>query len=422
MESGKPARLQAAERPRQAPAPGPTLWFVAGDVSGEENAARLAAAIRKLCPSVRLLGAGGPAMRRAGIDVRVETAHLGFVGVLDSFRILRGLTRTFREAQRLIVETRPDLVILVDSEFVTMPAAFWLRRRRVPVVFFYPPQVWLWGRWRLPAMVRLARRFISAFRPEADIYRAAGADAVWAGHPLRDIVRVEGDAAAAVQAIGLDPGRPLVALMPGSRRSEIQALVAPILAAARLLQERAPELQFAVPLASESLRAEIEAGVRASGVRDVAVYDNDSYLVLSRARAAIQCSGTATLEAALLGIPAVIVYRCRPIEHFVGRRVMSVDYIGMVNILLEEMVQPEFFSHTIDAAPLAAEAWSLLTDERRRRYVQNRLAELKDLLGPPGALARAARAVVDLLPADRTRVDLLHANGELSAAASAEAG
>jgi lipid-A-disaccharide synthase len=411
-------------RPRRAGGngQGPTIWFVAGDVSGEENAARLAVAIRALCPGVRLLGAGGTAMRSAGIEVAVETAHLGFVGVLDSFRILPRLVGAFRQAQRAIEETRPDLVVLVDSEFVTMPAAFWLRRRGVPVVFFYPPQVWLWGRWRLPAMVPLAKRFVSAFRPEADIYRAAGADAVWTGHPLRDIVRVDGDGAAAVQAIGLDPSRPLVALMPGSRRSEIQALVAPILGAAKILRERDPALQFAIPLASEALRGAVEEGVRASGLSDVAVYRNGSYAVLSRACVAIQCSGTATLEAALLGIPSVIVYRCRPLEHFVGRRVMQVDYIGMANILLEEMVQPEFFHHRIEAAPLADEAWSLLTDERRRRYVQKRLASLSEILGPPGALERAAQAVLEVVPGWEAGRELALANGELNGAASAEVG
>jgi lipid-A-disaccharide synthase len=401
---------------------GPTIWFGAGDISGEENAARLATAIRELCPNARLIGAGGAAMRRAGVEVTVETAHLGFVGVLDAFRILPRLVRAFRDGQRTIEESRPDLVVLVDSEFVTMPAALWLRRRGVPVVFFYPPQVWLWGRWRLPAMVRLAKRFVSAFRAEAEIYRAAGADAVWVGHPLRDIVRAEGDGAAAVQAIGLDPARPLVALMPGSRRSEIQALVTPILDAARMLQQRDPRLQFAVPLASESLRAAVEEGVRRSGVRDVAVYRNDSYAVLSRASVAIQCSGTATLEAALLGIPSVIVYRCRPIEHFVGRRVMSVDFIGMANILLGEMVQPEFFDHRIEAAPLAEEAWSLLNDERRRRYVLKRLSTLKEILGPPGALERAAHAVLEVVPGWEASREMALTNGELNGAASVGVG
>ncbi len=378
----------------------PTICFVAGDVSGDQSAARLAAAIRQLAPHVRLLGVGGVAMRDAGVEVEVETTDLSFFGFLGSVRFLPRLVRRYRRAQRIIAAAHPDLVVLVDAEAVNLPASMWFRRKRVPVVFFFPPQVWLFGRWRLPAIVPLARRVLSAFRDEADLYSAAGADTVWVGHPLRDLVQVVENPAAALQAIGLDPGRPVVALMPGSRRHEIRTLAGPMLGAARLLQQRDPTLQFALPLASESLRRDVEHSVEQSGVRDVAIYRPQSYAVLSQARVVLQCSGTATLEAALLGIPAVIVYRCNRIEYFVGHHVLrvKVPFIGMPNILLNEPVQPEFIHKNVDAEHLADEAWSLLTDERRRNAIQARLTTLADLLGPPGVAARAAQAVIDLLP------------------------
>jgi len=376
-----------------------TICFIAGDVSGDQNAARLAAAIRQIAPDVRLLGAGGAAMREAGIAVEVETTDLSAIGVFDSLRMLRPLVRRYRRAQRLLSETRPDLVVLVDSETVNMPAAVWLRRQKLPVVFFFPPQVWLWGRWRLPAIVPLARRVLSAFRAEAELYASAGMDTHWVGHPLRDLVEVHENPRAALHALGLDPARPMVALMPGSRLREIKVLAAPILGAARILQGREPALQFVLPLASESLRADVERQVQQSGVRNLVIYRSKSYAVLSQARVVIQCSGTATLEAALLGIPAVIAYRLHPIEYFVGRYLLiDVRYIGMPNILLGEMVQPEFFNKHVDAEHLADEAWSLLTDQPRRRAIQARLARLRDLLGPPGVFPRAAQAVVDLLP------------------------
>ena len=203
----------------------------------------------------------------------------------------------------------------------------------------------------------------------------------------------------ALRALGLDPSRPLVVLMPGSRQNEITTLAAPILGAARLLQMRDPTLQFALPLASESLRHAVEHSVRSSGVTDLVIYRPMSYAILSRARVVLQCSGTATLEAALLGVPSVIAYRCSPLSYLLGHYVLiDVDFIGMVNILLGEMVQPEFFQKNVDAEHLAAEAWSLLTDLGRRRAIQSRLANIRDLLGPPGVFRRAAEAVIDLLP------------------------
>ena len=337
-------------------------------------------------------------MRAAGVDVPVQTVHLGYMGVLEFFRVMQPVITQFRRSQDLVRTMRPDVVVLVDNETVTLPFAMWLRRRRVPAVFFFPPHVWLWGRWRLPAIVPFAHRFISAFREEADLYRAAGADGVWVGHPLRETLPLEEDRAA-LRGVGLDPARPLVVLMPGSRRAEIRMLVPPILGAARRLQERDPTLQFAVPLANESLRGEIEHGFRRSGVRDVTMYRPDSYAILSCARVVIQCSGTATLEAALLGIPAVIVYRCRTIEYFVGHYLLiNAEFLGMVNILLKEEVQPEFFQKHVDAEHIADEAWSLLTDEPRRRAIQDRLAEIPELLGPAGVFSRAAEAVLELLP------------------------
>ncbi len=166
----------------------------------------------------------------------------------------------------------------------------------------------------------LAARVLSAFREEAEIYRAAGANSLWVGHPLSDAVRVNEDPVAALRKIGLAPDRPLVILMPGSRGQEIRDLCEPILGAAKLLQQRDPRLQFAIPLASEDLRAELETRVSRAALRDTVIYNPESYAVLSRARVVLQCSGTATLEAGLLGIPSVIAYRCRPLYYSVGRR------------------------------------------------------------------------------------------------------
>ena len=377
---------------------GPMVCLLAAAVSGDRLAANLARALRDRVPDVRLIGAGGAEMGAAGVAVGVQLAQLSFTGVLDAVHVSRELYRSVRAVQRMVVAAQPDLVVLVDAEVMSMPFALWLRRRGIPAVFYFPPQTWLWGRWRMPFVVPLVQRVLSAFRDEAELYRKTGADTVWTGHPLVDAVRVRDDGAAALTATGLDPGRPLVVLMPGSRRSEIQRLGPPILGAAQRLQARDPSLQFALPLASESLRADVERTRAATPVRDLVVYRPESYAVLSQARAVIQSSGTATLETALLGIPSVITYRLRPIEYAFARAFMHVDYIGMVNILLGEMVQPELFQKDVDAEHLADAAWILLTDDVRRRAIIRRLAEIRAILGTPGAVARAADALVELLP------------------------
>jgi lipid-A-disaccharide synthase len=378
----------------------PTIALVSGDVSGDQNGGRLARALLDLNPAIRLVGAGGPAMERGGVEVAVNSTGVSTIGPPDSMQAMRSAVRVWRGARSLLGKVRPDLAVLIDAETLNLMLARWLRARGIPVVFFFPPQVWLWGRWRLPMVVALATRVLSAFRAEAEIYKMAGADSLWVGHPLRDAVRVNEDSALALQRIGLNPARPMVTLMPGSRVQEIRDLCGPMLGAAFLLQQRNPALQFSIPLACEELRAGLETAVHRSGLRSTVIYNPDSYAVLSRAAAVLQCSGTATVEVGLLGIPSVIAYRCRPLYYSVGRRLMRVRFIGMVNILLDEAVQPEFFQKKVDADNLADEVWLLLTNETRRRHIQSRLAHLPEVLGPTGVMKRAARAVMELIYPD----------------------
>lgn len=376
----------------------PTVCIVAADVSADQNAARLASALRRMAPQIRIVGAGGCVMRHAGIDVAVDSDGVSMVGPPDSLHALRSLARVWSGLTGLIKREPPDVVVLVDNETLNLFFARWVRGRGIPTVFFFPPQVWFWGRWRLKWILPAVTRVLSAFREEAELYSSAGADTRWIGHPLRDVVRVRDDPVRAMRAVGLDPNRPMVALMPGSRPQELEAHCETMLAVARILRDRNPALQFAIPLASEALRAQLDRAVRDAGVSGVVVYPPESFAVLSRARAVLQCSGTATLETGLLGIPSVIVYRCSRLKHLVARAVMYVNYIGMVNILLGEMVQPEFFHWRIDPRRVADEMWSLLTDEARRERIRARLAALPEIMGPEGAIKRAAEAVLELMP------------------------
>jgi len=376
----------------------PTVCLIACDVSADQNAARLASAIRARAPQARLFGIGGRHQEEAGVEVLLRTTHLSFTGVLGALGRLPVLVAHYRKALALVEDLDPDLAVIVDAELVGCPFAARLRRRNVSVVLFFPPHVWFWGAWRAPLVASISTRVVSAFRREALIYERAGIDTVWVGHPLRDVVVSSGNRPAALRSLGLDPERPLLVLMPGSRRNEVARLLPPFLGAAQILQEREPRLQFALPVASEALRSEIENRTRRCGLRDLVLYRPVSYDVLASADVVVQSSGTATLETALLGVPSVIAYRCLAIEYLAARSMMRVPFIGLPNILLGESVQPEFFQRRVDAPHLAEEAWSLLTDEARRASIRAELARLPDLLGQPGVLERTAAAVLDLLP------------------------
>ncbi|MBI3783355.1 MAG: lipid-A-disaccharide synthase [Deltaproteobacteria bacterium] len=376
----------------------PTVCLVAWDVSADQNAARLATAMRARSPKVRLCGIGGRHQQEAGVELLLHTTHLSFTGVLGALRHLPTMVAAYRKALAVVDDLRPDLAVLVDAEVAGCPFAVALRRRGIPTAFFFPPPVWFWGAWRAPWISPLAKRAVSVFRPEADIYERAGIDTVWIGHPLRDAVKRHDQPEIALRAIGIDPDKPLVVLMPGSRRNEIARLLEPFLAAARLLRARNSDLQFALPIASENLRHEIEGRVHGHGLGTLSLYHPTSYDVLGAADLVLQSSGTATLETGLLGVPSVVAYRLIGLEYLVARLLMQVPFISLPNILLGEMVQPEFFQHHVDAEHLAAAAWSILSDEAQRAAMRAKLARLPELLGPPGALDRAARAILELVP------------------------
>jgi lipid-A-disaccharide synthase len=375
----------------------PTIYLITADVSGDQNGGRLAEALRRQMPRIKLVGVGGQAMRRAGVEVVIESSEASMVGPPDSLTAIRSLRRVWKDIRRLLAENRPDAAVLIDNETLNLLIARRLRRNGVPTAFFFPPQVWFWGRWRMRWILSLSPRLLCAFKQEAEIYRAAGADATWIGHPLRDVVHVYERPTTALHRLNLDPKDPIVVLMPGSRRQELRANCRTILAAAEILQARDPALQFAIPLASASLQEQLETEVRRSKLRRSAIYPSDNYAVVSSARIVIQCSGTATLETALLGIPSIILYQCSRLRFAIARRAMHVKFIGMVNILLGEMVQPEFFETHIDPKRLADEAWSLLWDDTRRDAIKKRLTALPEMLGAPGALDRAAASVLALL-------------------------
>jgi lipid-A-disaccharide synthase len=386
-----------------------TILIAAGEPSGDQNGAGLARALSAAAPGVRLVGVGGPAMRSAGVDLLLDVTHLTFTGLPSSIAHVREILARYRHVQRIVATNPPDLAVLIDSEVVNLPFARWLRAQGLPVAFFFPPPLW-WRKWRLRATIPPADRLLCAFRGEAEFYRMAGCDAVWVGHPVRDQLRVDADADEKLGSLGIDPHRPLVVVMPGSRLNEIAALAPAFLGAARILRQRDPQLQFAIPLANEWLREPIEAAVAASGLGYVTIYPSSSYGVLSRARAVIQCSGTATLESALFGIPSVVAYRMRPMEYLVcllgWYLLIRSPYISLPNILLAESVQPEFVQR-LDPQRLAEETWSLLTDAGRRRAIQSRLARLGEMLGPCGAFERAASAVVECLRDDRSEDSML---------------
>jgi lipid-A-disaccharide synthase len=378
------------------------LLVSAGEASGDLHAARLLAAMRRARPELSAFGMGGARLEAAGLERVVSSEELSVVGVSEVLaklpRLRRALSRLAAEARR----RRPDAAVLVDFPDFHGLLARPLRRSGTPLVYYIPPQVWAWRRGRARRIARRARRVVTLFPFEAELFRRLGADAVCAGHPIVDDVR-EGLAAPSP----LPPkSRGRLALLPGSRDAEVRRhWPAMAEAASRLASRHGLDVLAArAPHLPESLFA----GAAERGVR---VVSGGVHHLLASADLAFVASGTATLEAALCGAPMVVVYRTSSLTYALARLLVRLRWISLVNIVAGEEVVPELLQGRARAAELERQGDTILSSPERASAMRAALALVAAALGPPGASERAAEQVLSALASSPE-----HAAPELRAA------
>ena len=369
--------------------------MVAGEVSGDCQGANLARALQAQQPNIQLFGAGGEQMRAAGVDLRVETTHFSSVGFLEPLRFLWPLRQALRQIREIVQIDRPDLAILIDYHGFNLALARFLGKQGIPIVYYFPPVVWIGSRFFCRPVAKATQLIITTFPGEAELYQSYGGHAVWFGHPLLDIVKPQADHRPIFAQLGLDDQRPLMAVLPGSRTQEVERLIRPMLAAARILQSRHPDLQFILPLAAPYLRPLLEAELERAGMtQQFRIITQDVYTCLSRCAVILTAAGTATLEATLLEVPMVVTYRLRALSHWLGRRVASTRFFALPNILHDDWVVPEILGRHVTAERLAGAVLELLEQPERATAMRARLREVRQLLGTEGAVDRAAAQIL----------------------------
>jgi len=368
-----------------------TVLLVAGEASGDMHGAELVAALRRNDPNVEVWGVGGERLRQAGMHILVDTAAVATMGFVETFGTLGRLAGAYRLLKRFMVERRPALVVLIDYPEFNMLLAKRAKALGIPVFYYIAPQVWAWRRGRVHKLAQRVDRIGVVFPFEAPLYNNGRQLAEFVGHPLLDLVRPTRTREETRERYQLDPDRPLLALLPGSRKKEVRHLLpAAIAAAQRLMVEG---WQSAIALAHTLTRRDL---IQALGERSpgLPIIEDDTYNLVHAADAAVVASGTATLETALLGRPMVIMYRVSPLTFAVARRLVHVDYIGMPNIILGRRVFPELIQQDVTPEKVVAAVHEVVA---RRDELTAALGELRDQLGQPGAAERAARLALELM-------------------------
>jgi lipid-A-disaccharide synthase len=384
---------------------GEELLIVAGEASGDLHGARLLAELRRLVPGVRAFGLGGAELRAAGLDAVADSSEVAVVGVVEVLKVLPRVRQVFAALLAEVDRRRPRAAVLIDFPDFNLRLAGRLARRGIPVIYYISPQVWAWRRGRVRTIARRVDEMLVLFPFEVEFYRRSGVRAVHVGHPLVDEVPRLPSAWDREPAAG-EPYR--LALLPGSRRSEIAALLPAMLAAAARV---AAELPVAVTLIRapgipEALLAEHLQAFRRRGAGDgsgrggelpVRVESEDRFGAIADSHLALCASGTATLEVGLLGTPMIVLYRLARWSYLLAKLLVRLPNFAMVNLVLGREVVPELLQGEAEPERIGAEALRLLADPLARARVRAGLAELRPRLGEGGASARAASAVAEVL-------------------------
>jgi len=373
-----------------------------GEPSGDLYAALLARALTERRPGLDVFGFGGPQCEAAGVRLVGRYTGLSVTGLTEALRVLPATFLMLRRLIRAARDTRPDALVLVDYPDFNFRLMAAVAGMGVPIVYYVTPQVWAWRPGRMKTLQRHVSLALPIFPFEEPLYQAAGIPVRFLGHPLVDAVPAppaDRVAAAALQAerraaLGLDAGRPTVALLPGSRHNEI-ARLAPVMAAALpLVAARVPDLQAVVACApghEDHEFAALAAATPAARLVRGRVAD-----VLASADVVITASGTATAETALHERPMVVVYKLSPLTYRLGKPLVTVDTYAMANLVAGERVVPELIQGDFTPARVAAEATAFLVDRERYERARRALSTVRERLGTPGASGRAADAVLDV--------------------------
>jgi len=356
-------------------------------------AARLAVALRARA-DVQLFGMGGPRMRDAGVELVADCSEVSLVGIVEIARKLPALRRVFGRLLAEATRRKPRLAILTDFPGFHLRLARALQRQKVPNIYFVCPQFWAWRPWRANLVRRRFARGLCIFPFEQEWYRSRGVAADFIGHPLVGNVAAGRSRAQFAEQVGLDPALPIVAVLPGSRGGEVAHHMPPLVEACRLIAKQRGA-QFVLALAPGMGQTAIAEYLKPDV--PIHVVEDATYDALGAADLAIVSSGTATVEAALMNAPMIVVYRLAPLTAAIARLLVQTPMFAMVNLIAGKRVVPELVQKDFTPQRVATEALRLLDSPDARREMQAGLAEVRTKLGPPGAIDRAADIIVAML-------------------------
>ena len=374
----------------------PHFLIIAGEASGDLHGAKLVQALLDAYPKARFTGMGGGRMRDAGVNTLFGIERMGAVGLVEIFSDFGHYFGAYRALMKEIASLKYTAVILIDYPTLNLRLAKHSRKHSCPVYYFISPQIWAWRKGRIKDIRKSVHKMFVVLPFEEKMYQEAGVDAEFLGHPFIDVVhptRTRGDS---LEKFALDSHKKIVGLLPGSRMNEITSLLDEILLAAEKVKKEMGECQFLLPVADTIDPVLIQKKL-GSNPLDIKILKGETYNVMNTCDALIIASGSATLEAGIIGCPMVIIYKLSPLTYWLALMLINTPYYGLINIVAGESVVPELIQSKANAENIAAEILKFLKNPEYCQEVQNRLLLVRKNLGRPGVMKAVAASMVDSL-------------------------
>lgn len=369
---------------------GAKIMMVAGEPSGDIHCARLAAKIRELCPSAALFGMGGTLMAQAGVQLEYDISDSAVMGITEVLGKIPMMLNRLKGLKHLMDSRSPDVIVLVDFPDFNMRLLHYAHSRRIPVVYYIPPKAWAWRRKRAGVLAKYTSAVASIFPFEADVYREAGANVHYVGHPMLDFAECSLSKAETCEKFGLDIDRPIIGLMPGSRHKEIKSLLPVMLESAHLIRAEIPDCQFILPVAHTIRRDMLpDVGTLVALAESSHVYD-----VMNVCHLMIAASGTATLEAAYMLTPMIVIYKVSIISWITAKMLVRLKTSALPNIIAGRMIVPELLQGKVEPHTISRIALRMMRNPQELADQKAELQKVRELLGQPGAVERAAKLVL----------------------------
>jgi lipid-A-disaccharide synthase len=374
----------------------PHFLIVAGEASGDLHGEKLIQSLLDIYPKARFTGMGGARMRAAGVDILFGIERMGAVGLVEIFSDFGHYFGVYRTLMKEIALRKYTAVILIDYPTLNLRLAKQSRKYDCPVYYFISPQVWAWRKGRIKDIRKSVHKMFVILPFEKEIYREAGVDAEFLGHPFIEMVHPTRTREENLVKFSLDSNIKIVGLFPGSRMNEVNSLLDEMLRAAEKIKKELGSCQFLLPVA-ESIDTALIQQKLGSNLLDIKLVQGETYDVMNTCDTLIIASGSATLEAGIIGCPMVIVYKLSPLTYWLALMLINTPYYGLINIVAGEGVVPELIQSKANADNIAAETLKLLKNPKHCQEVRDRLLLVRKNLGNPGVMKAVATSIADSL-------------------------